>query len=76
MATVLLDDFGAQWVTQGVGVKLGMMRGVRRVGVVIERVAALSAHAFSAASTTFGCSTRSGRGCTADQIAARRPPLM
>ena len=38
VATVLLEDFGAQWVQVSV-VKLGMMRGVRRVGVVIERVA-------------------------------------
>ena len=38
VATVLLDDFGAQWVQVSVA-KLGMMRGVRRVGVVIERVA-------------------------------------
>ena len=41
VATVLLDDFGAQWVQVSVA-KLGMMRGVRRVGVVIERVAAPS----------------------------------
>jgi 7,8-dihydroneopterin aldolase/epimerase/oxygenase len=39
VATMLLDDFGAQWVQVSVA-KLGMMRGVRRVGVVIERVAA------------------------------------
>lgn len=38
VAIVLLDDFGAQWVQVSVA-KLGMMRGVRRVGVVIERVA-------------------------------------
>ena len=38
VATVLLEDFGAQWVQVSVA-KLGMMRGVRRVGVVIERVA-------------------------------------
>jgi dihydroneopterin aldolase len=38
VATMLLDDFGAQWVQVSVA-KLGMMRGVRRVGVVIERVA-------------------------------------
>lgn len=38
VATILLEDFGAQWVQVSVA-KLGMMRGVRRVGVVIERVA-------------------------------------
>ena len=38
VAAMLLDDFGAQWVQVSVA-KLGMMRGVRRVGVVIERVA-------------------------------------
>ena len=38
VATMLLTDFGAQWVQVSVA-KLGMMRGVRRVGVVIERVA-------------------------------------
>ena len=36
VATILLEDFGAQWVRVSVA-KLGMMRGVRRVGVVIER---------------------------------------
>ena len=36
VATLLLEDFGAQWVRVSVS-KLGMMRGVRRVGVVIER---------------------------------------
>lgn len=39
VATLLLEDFGAQWVRVSVA-KLGMMRGVRRVGVVIERGAA------------------------------------
>ena len=34
VATLLLEDFGAQWVRVSVA-KLGMMRGVRRVGVVI-----------------------------------------
>ena len=38
VASILLADFGAQWVQVSVA-KLGMMRGVRRVGVVIERVA-------------------------------------
>lgn len=38
VASILLEDFGAQWVQVSVA-KLGMMRGVRRVGVVIERVA-------------------------------------
>jgi len=36
VATLLLEDFGAQWVQVSVA-KLGMMRGVSRVGVVIER---------------------------------------
>ena len=36
VATLLLEDFGAQWVRVSVA-KLGMMPGVRRVGVVIER---------------------------------------
>ena len=36
VATVLLKDFGAQWVQVSVA-KLGMMPGVARVGVVIER---------------------------------------
>lgn len=36
VATLLLEDFGATWVRVSVA-KLGMMRGVRRVGVVIER---------------------------------------
>lgn len=38
VATLLLEDFSAQWVQVGVS-KLGMIRGVRRVGVVIERSA-------------------------------------
>jgi 7,8-dihydroneopterin aldolase/epimerase/oxygenase len=38
VATLLLEDFGAQWVRVSVG-KLGMLRGVRRVGVIIERSA-------------------------------------
>ena len=36
VASLLLDDFGATWVRVSIA-KLGMMRGVRRVGVVIER---------------------------------------
>ncbi|MGE5385799.1 MAG: dihydroneopterin aldolase [Betaproteobacteria bacterium] len=36
VATLLLEDFAAQWVRVSVA-KLGMMPGVRRVGVVIER---------------------------------------
>ena len=36
IATLLLDEFGALWVRVSIA-KLGMMRGVRRVGVVIER---------------------------------------
>ena len=36
VATLLLVDFGATWVRVSIA-KLGMMRGVRRVGVVIER---------------------------------------
>ena len=36
VATLLLEDFGATWVRVSIA-KLGMMRGVRRVGVVIER---------------------------------------
>jgi dihydroneopterin aldolase len=35
---MLLEDFGAQWVQVSVA-KLGMMPGVARVGVVIERSA-------------------------------------
>ena len=38
VATMLLEDFGAQWVQVSVA-KLGMMPGVARVGVVIERSA-------------------------------------
>ena len=38
VATLLLEDFGAQWVQVSVA-KLGMMPGVARVGVVIERAA-------------------------------------
>lgn len=36
IATLLLEEFAAQWVRVSVA-KLGMMPGVRRVGVVIER---------------------------------------
>ncbi len=36
VATLLLTDFGAAWVRVSIA-KLGMMRGVRRVGVIIER---------------------------------------
>lgn len=36
VATMLLEDFGAQWVRVSVA-KLGMMPNVARVGVVIER---------------------------------------
>ncbi|MCM8613120.1 dihydroneopterin aldolase [Accumulibacter sp.] len=36
VATLLLEDFGATWVRVSIA-KLGMMRGVARVGVVIER---------------------------------------
>lgn len=36
VATLLLEDFTSQWVRVSVA-KLGMMPGVRRVGVVIER---------------------------------------
>ncbi len=36
VATLLLEDFGATWVRVSIA-KLGMMRNVRRVGVVIER---------------------------------------
>jgi dihydroneopterin aldolase len=38
VATLLLEDFGAQWVQVSIA-KLGMMPGVARVGVVIERSA-------------------------------------
>lgn len=36
VATLLLTEFTASWVRVSIA-KLGMMRGVRRVGVVIER---------------------------------------
>lgn len=36
IATFLLETFAAQWVRVSIA-KLGMMRGVRRVGVIIER---------------------------------------
>jgi 7,8-dihydroneopterin aldolase/epimerase/oxygenase len=36
IANLLLTDFGARWVRVSVA-KLGMMRGVRRAGVIIER---------------------------------------
>ena len=36
IAHLLLDDFGAVWVRVSIA-KLGIMRGVRRVGVIIER---------------------------------------
>ncbi|HJW24759.1 MAG TPA: dihydroneopterin aldolase [Rhodocyclaceae bacterium] len=36
VATLLLEDFAAQWVRVSVA-KLGMMPGVKRVGVIIER---------------------------------------
>ncbi|WP_313951292.1 dihydroneopterin aldolase [Accumulibacter sp.] len=39
VATLLLEDFGATWVRVSIA-KLGMMRGVQRVGVIIERGAA------------------------------------
>ena len=38
VATFLLEEFAAQWVRVSVA-KLGMMPGVRRVGVIIERSA-------------------------------------
>lgn len=38
VASILLDEFGAQWVRVSVA-KLGMMPNVGRVGVVIERSA-------------------------------------
>ncbi len=38
VATLLLEDFAAQWVRVSVA-KLGMMPGVKRVGVIIERSA-------------------------------------
>ncbi len=36
VATLVLEEFGAIWVRVSIA-KLGMMRGVRRVGVIIER---------------------------------------
>ena len=36
VATLLLEEFGAQWVRVRIA-KLGIMRGVNRVGIVIER---------------------------------------
>lgn len=36
VATLLLEAFGAQWVKVRIA-KLGMMRGVSRVGITIER---------------------------------------
>ena len=36
VAALLIEDFGACWVRVSIA-KLGMLRGVRRVGVVIER---------------------------------------
>lgn len=36
VATLLLEEFGAPWVRVSIA-KLGMMPGVQRVGVVIER---------------------------------------
>jgi 7,8-dihydroneopterin aldolase/epimerase/oxygenase len=36
VATLLLEEFGAVWVHVSIA-KLGMMSGVRRVGVAIER---------------------------------------
>ncbi len=36
VATLLLEEFGAVWVRVSIA-KLGMMSGVRRVGVAIER---------------------------------------
>lgn len=36
VATLLLEDFAAHWVRVSVA-KLGMMPGVKRVGVIIER---------------------------------------
>ncbi|MQY50747.1 dihydroneopterin aldolase [Rhodocyclus tenuis] len=36
IATLLLEDFGAGWVRVAIA-KQGVIRGVRRVGVVIER---------------------------------------
>ena len=36
VATLLLEDFGATWVRVSIA-ELGTLRGVRRVGVIIER---------------------------------------
>jgi dihydroneopterin aldolase len=36
VAKLVLEDFGAPWVRVSIA-KLGMMSGVRRVGVIIER---------------------------------------
>jgi 7,8-dihydroneopterin aldolase/epimerase/oxygenase len=36
IATWLLENFAAQWIRVSVA-KLGMMPGVKRVGVIIER---------------------------------------
>lgn len=38
VATLILEDYAAQWVRIAVA-KLGMMKGVKRVGVIIERSA-------------------------------------
>lgn len=38
VAGLLLNDFGARWVRVSVA-KIGMLRGVRRVGVIVERSA-------------------------------------
>ncbi len=38
VATLILEDYAAQWVRISVA-KLGMMPGVKRVGVIIERSA-------------------------------------
>jgi dihydroneopterin aldolase len=42
VADLLLKEFGARWVRVSIA-KLGMMQGVRRVGVIIERGARDSA---------------------------------
>ena len=36
VARLLIEEFGARWVRVTIA-KLGMMRGVKRVGVIIER---------------------------------------
>lgn len=36
LAGLLMEQFGARWVRVSIA-KLGMMRGVKRVGVIIER---------------------------------------